>query len=75
MHAHLTQDPPRPSAQQTGVSTGFDNVIARGMAKDPDRRYQTAAELAVAARQVIDHGVPPAAQPLRRVVPERRATA
>ncbi len=50
---HLTQEPPRPSAQNPYVPAGFDEVIARGMAKDPAARYQSAAELATAAHQAL----------------------
>jgi serine/threonine protein kinase len=53
MHAHRYHDPPRPSAQKDDIPTGFDEVVARGMAKNPDKRYQTASELAAAARQAL----------------------
>ena len=50
---HLMTPPPRPSTVIPGVSAKFDAVIANGMAKDPDERYQTTMELAHAARAVI----------------------
>jgi serine/threonine-protein kinase len=51
---HLHTPPPRPSIGTTEVPAAFDAVIARGMAKNPDDRYQSARELAAAARATMD---------------------
>jgi serine/threonine kinase PknH len=60
---HLSLDPPKPSAQRPDVPVGFDEVIAVGMAKNPDRRYQSARELAVAARGALGAASTPARDP------------
>jgi serine/threonine protein kinase len=50
---HLTAPPPRPSQLQPAIPTGFDDVIARVMAKNPDDRYQSAQGLVDAAEQAL----------------------
>jgi serine/threonine-protein kinase len=50
--AHLNTPPPRPTDAQPDVPPHLDEVIATGMAKDPDQRYATAVELVDAAHAV-----------------------
>jgi serine/threonine protein kinase/class 3 adenylate cyclase len=50
---HLATPPPRPSSSSPAVPEGFDAVVAKGMAKDPDQRYATTVELARAARDAM----------------------
>ena len=51
--AHLNTPPPKPSTAQPDLPPQIDQVIATGMAKDPDNRYATTVELASAAHDAI----------------------
>ncbi|GAA1307658.1 serine/threonine-protein kinase [Saccharothrix xinjiangensis] len=73
-HLHRPPDP-LPAA----VPAGLRAVVVKGLAKDPDERYQAAGELAAAARAALEErsghakpdpatpGPPPAARDLRGV--------
>lgn len=50
---HFSLDPPRPSRLNSTVPPGFDEVIARGMAKEPGQRYPSATDLAAAAQDAL----------------------
>ena len=47
-------DPPAPSSLFATVSPGYDRVVARALAKHPDKRYQSAQEFADALQRVLD---------------------
>ena len=51
--AHLTYPPPRPSETNPNLPASFDDVIARGMAKEPDDRYGSAGALGRAANRAL----------------------
>jgi serine/threonine protein kinase len=53
---HLSVPPPKPSAANGGVPAAFDEVIARGMAKEPDDRYGSTGALGRAAKRALSSG-------------------
>jgi pimeloyl-ACP methyl ester carboxylesterase len=54
MYAHVHQTPPQASPQHHGIPPALDEVIARGLAKDPTQRYPTATQLATAATTALN---------------------
>ncbi|MBX7432593.1 transporter substrate-binding domain-containing protein [Mycobacterium sp. Y57] len=50
---HMVATLPRPSDKDPRLAA-FDDVIAKGMAKKPSKRYQTAGELAADARRALN---------------------
>ncbi|WP_433873178.1 serine/threonine-protein kinase [Saccharopolyspora sp. CA-218241] len=58
INAHLNHPPPRPTSLRSAVPPGFDRIVQRGMAKNPDHRFAGAGELARAARAALTSPVP-----------------
>lgn len=75
MWSHLSAAPPSVTEHRPELLPEVDEVIARGMAKAPDERYATAAELAREFAKSIGVALPTAA-PSEKLPPEpRRAPA
>jgi serine/threonine-protein kinase len=50
-HAITTRHPAPPSSLNPGIPSGFDYVVAKALAKEPDHRYQSARDMASHLRQ------------------------
>ncbi|WP_157529687.1 serine/threonine-protein kinase, partial [Nocardia sp. NRRL S-836] len=62
--AHMRETPPRASPLNPAVPPALDDVIAKGMAKNPADRYVTAGALArAAAHALATSATPPGGQP------------
>jgi beta-lactam-binding protein with PASTA domain len=44
-YQHVREDPVAPSQKRQGISPELDAVVLKALAKNPDNRYQTAAEM------------------------------
>ena len=51
----LEEDPPAPGTLSGGIPHELDWIVARAMAKDPDRRYPSADALGADLRRLLNH--------------------
>jgi serine/threonine protein kinase len=56
LRARLVSEPPRLRAVRLGVSAKVESVIARAVARDPERRYPSAGEFAAALAAAAETG-------------------
>lgn len=54
MYAHLEQQPPKPSQHRSDVPAEIDDVVAKMLAKRPEDRYASAAEVAETLRPFFE---------------------
>ncbi|WP_156688691.1 Stk1 family PASTA domain-containing Ser/Thr kinase [Mycobacterium sp. Marseille-P9652] len=59
-YQHVREDPVPPSQRHQGISADLDAVVLKALAKNPDNRYQTAAEMRADLVRV-HNGEPPEA--------------
>jgi hypothetical protein len=52
-YAHVSQPPPKASERGPGLPAALDAIVARGMAKDPAERPESAGALVAAAAMVL----------------------
>ncbi len=52
---HVTEPPPSACKLNPNLPPSVEHVLYKALEKDPDRRYQTAAELAQALRHALEH--------------------
>jgi serine/threonine-protein kinase len=60
MAAHVSAPPPVPSALDSRIPRAADEIVVRGLMKQPEARYATAAAMAAAVRAVLGEAAPPA---------------
>jgi YVTN family beta-propeller protein len=56
IYGHLEEAPPRVSATRPGLPRALDDVVARALDKNPERRWASGAELVRAARESLAGG-------------------
>ncbi len=69
LFAHLEEPTPKASERGTDLPSAIDPVLERGMAKDPEERFETCAGLVDAAQQALGLAPEPAGGSLRRWLP------
>ncbi len=66
-YKHVREEPVQPSRRNPAISADLEHVVATAMAKDPNQRYQTAADLRDDLLRV-QRGRAPAAGPITALV-------
>ncbi|HEX2110618.1 MAG TPA: serine/threonine-protein kinase [Gaiellaceae bacterium] len=77
--AHMQEEPPRATVSRTDLPPAVDDVLARAMAKDPSRRFESCSKLVQSLREAVTPALSrersrtiPLARPRRREGGHRR---
>src|SRR5690242_5751332 len=76
----IQDEPPTPSSLNVGVPREYDRIVAKALAKNPDDRFSTAKEFAVAlkraaeGKQALEDDVAPTVVVPRREASQARST-
>jgi hypothetical protein len=54
LYAHLEEPPPKLTDRRAELPQALDDVVSRGLAKDPADRFESATELVAAARRALE---------------------
>ncbi|MDT5179679.1 MAG: eukaryotic-like serine/threonine-protein kinase [Mycobacterium sp.] len=68
VHQHVRTDPAPPSCHRDSIPPGLDAVVLKGLAKNPENRYQSAGEMRADLIRVHGGTVPAAAKVLTGAV-------
>jgi peptide/nickel transport system substrate-binding protein len=67
--AHVNEPPPLLTATRPELPPQIDSVVQKALAKEPDERYSTCAELVAEAAAALDLAAPAAVPLIRRTIP------
>ena len=74
LYAHVHKDPPAPSTRRPELGARVDAVILRGLAKDPNRRWESCAAFVIALRQALAGAAAPDVERTVAIAPLLAAT-
>jgi hypothetical protein len=72
-YAHISQPPPKPSDRNAELPRALDAIVARGMAKEPGERPESADALVAGAATVLRTSSYAKTEPVREPAPEPAA--
>jgi eukaryotic-like serine/threonine-protein kinase len=73
-YQHVREMPPTPSSVNPDVPAAVDAIVMKALAKNPENRYQTAAEMRADVDRAL-HGIPVSAPPVLVDEPTQQLTS